>query len=85
MVEDVAVVVDSKGVAVHTQLQNRVRSGQVRSGQSHLVWRDEFLYLSDGDVSAGNTEELCDANLGREEREYSQLGGRGEVRRGQYW
>ena len=37
MVEDVAVVVDSKGVTVHTQLQNRVRSGQassqVRSGQ----------------------------------------------------
>ena len=37
MVEDVAVVVDSKGVAVHTQLQNRVRSGQVRSGQVSLT------------------------------------------------
>ena len=71
MVEDVAVVVDSKGVTVHTELQNIVRSGQVRSGRSsppHLVWRDEFLYLSNGDVSAGNTEELCDANLEREKR-----------------
>ena len=29
MVEDVAVVVDSKGVTVDTQLQSRVRSGQV--------------------------------------------------------
>ena len=69
MVEDVAVVVDSKGVTVHTQLQNRVRSGQVRSGQTYPVWRDEFLDLGDGDIGAGNTKELCDANLEREERE----------------
>ena len=71
MVEDVAVVVDSKGVTVHAQLHNRVRSVEVKcSGtyQTHLVWRDQFLNLRDGDVSAGNTEELCDANLDRGQR-----------------
>ena len=36
MVEDVAVVVDSKGVTVDTQLQSRVRSGQV--GQSLTLY-----------------------------------------------
>ena len=36
MVEDVAVVVDSKGVTVDTQLQNTVSSGQVGSGQSRV-------------------------------------------------
>ena len=30
---------------------------------SHLVWRDELLDLSDGDVSAGDTEELRDPDL----------------------
>ena len=38
MVEDVAVVVDSEGVTVDTQLQNTVRSGQVGSGQSLTLY-----------------------------------------------
>ena len=30
---------------------------------SNLVGRDQLLNLSDGDVSAGYAEELCDPNL----------------------
>ena len=30
---------------------------------SNLVGRDQLLNLSDGDISAGYAEELCDPNL----------------------
>ena len=35
----------------------------VRGTQAHLVGRNQLFYLGDGDVGAGDAEELGDADL----------------------